>query len=255
MTYLTLGPEDLDEHHLCCALGDPKHRAGVEAKRAWLRSRMAEGLVFRKLDVRGKVFIEYAPAEVAWRPVVAPGFLVVHCLWVSGRFAKQGHGRALLRSCMDDAERQGKAGVVVASAKRKRPFLADPRFLARMGFEVVDVAGEWRLYAWRGPAGRDARVPRLAEAVHRGAAAPTSAGSFVATVTDQCPFNRHWAEVVASDLRAAGHEARVRSIDTVAEAQQVASPLGAYGLTRGEGLVAHHLTTTKATGRLVGKLG
>lgn len=251
--YLTLTADMLDAHHLCCALGDPKHQAGVQDKRAWLRARIAEGLVFRKLDVRGKVFIEYAPAEVAWRPVQAPGFLVVHCLWVSGAYAGQGHGRVLLRSCMDDAVASGRAGVVIAAAKTKRPFLADPGFLRHMGFEVADQAGEWRLYAW--PTGVSAPAPRFAEAVHRGAEHSVGEGPLVARWTDQCPFNRHWVQAVAADLRANGQEVELRKVETGDEARAVASPLGAYGLTRGEGLACHQLTTTGATARLMQRLG
>lgn len=38
----------------------------VEAKREWLRERLKEGHVFRKLNVKGTAFIEYAPLERAW---------------------------------------------------------------------------------------------------------------------------------------------------------------------------------------------
>lgn len=78
--FVQLSDRNVHEHHLCCALGDPKHAAGVDAKRRWLKRRFREGLVFLKLDVRGKVFIEYADAERAWRPIVAPGWLTIHCL-------------------------------------------------------------------------------------------------------------------------------------------------------------------------------
>lgn len=248
--YIDLDADNVDDHHLCCALGDPKHEAGVDRKRAWLKRRFREGLVFRKLDVRGKVFIEYAPAEVAWRPIVAPGWLVIHCLWVSGRFAKQGHGRALVESCLDDARRQGKAGVVVAAAKRKRPFLSDPKFLAHLGFEVVDRAGEFVLYAARVD---DAGVaPRFAKAVKQPGKA--SGGRFLARHSDQCPFNTHWAEVMADDIRAEGYEVEVERLTSRRKAQTVASPLGCFGLERDGELVTHHLNTTNATKRLLAKL-
>ena len=52
-------------------LHHPQQKApsGVEAKRTWLRERLKEGHVFRKLDAKGVAFIEYAPLETAWVPV------------------------------------------------------------------------------------------------------------------------------------------------------------------------------------------
>lgn len=39
--------------------------------------RPAEGYVFRKLDVKGCVFIEYAPLETAWMPVVREDYYYI----------------------------------------------------------------------------------------------------------------------------------------------------------------------------------
>ena len=58
----------MDSEHLCCAIADKKHQCGVDTKRAWLKDRMSEAHTFRKLDEKGKVFIEYAPLEPAWYP-------------------------------------------------------------------------------------------------------------------------------------------------------------------------------------------
>ena len=250
--YVTLTPDDLDAHHLCCALGDKKHEAGVAAKKAWLVERMAEGLVFRKLDVRGKVFIEYMPGEHAWRPVVAPGWLVIHCLWVSGRYQKQGHGRALLQSCVDDARAAGRHGVVVAVETKKRPFLGDRRFFEHHGFEEVDRAGAFRLLAL-GVGDESGPTPRFTDAVHAGQR-PAAQGTFVARFDAQCPFNRHWAQQVVDDLRGAGHEATLQPVTTREEALTMASPLGTYGLERDGALACHHLTSTAATQRMLDRL-
>ncbi len=249
-SYVDLTPDNLADHHLCCALGDPKHEAGVAAKKAWLKRRFKEGLVFRKLDARGKVFIEYTPAETAWRPIVAPGWMVVHCLWVSGRFAGQGHARALLESCIRDTRDRGKAGVVVATAKRKRPFLGDPKFFRHHGFEVVDEAGEFVLLALALHDG-DAPEPRFAKAVH----SPTSEGNgFVARHTDQCPFNMHWAPAMAEQIRERGFDVDLARLTTKRQAQRVPSPLGTFGLERHGKLITHHLNAPGAVGRMLDRL-
>jgi hypothetical protein len=52
-----------------------KHRAGVFMKKSWLSQRLKEGHTFRKLNVNGKVFIEYAPLESAWVPVEGTNYI------------------------------------------------------------------------------------------------------------------------------------------------------------------------------------
>ena len=56
--YINLTLENIDNEHICCAIGDPKHQAGVDKKKEWIKSKLKEGHVFRKLNARGKNFIE-----------------------------------------------------------------------------------------------------------------------------------------------------------------------------------------------------
>lgn len=139
--FINLTIDNIDQEHLCCAIADKKHQAGVTAKRQWLKERLAEGHVFRKLDAKGKVFIEYAPLETAWVPVQGENYLYIYCLWVAGSFKGKGYAKSLVEYCINDAKRQGKAGVCVLSSKKKKPFLSDKKFLAQFGFEVADTAG------------------------------------------------------------------------------------------------------------------
>ncbi len=61
-------PESLADEHLCCIIRSKKPHPGAEAKRRWLADRLQEGHVFRKLQAKATVFIEYAPLETAWVP-------------------------------------------------------------------------------------------------------------------------------------------------------------------------------------------
>lgn len=95
-SFINLTPENINNEHICCAIADKKHQSGVELKKKWLIERLNEGHVFRKLDVKGKVFIEYAPLEKAWVPIDGGNFLYIYCLWVSGSFSDKGYGKELL---------------------------------------------------------------------------------------------------------------------------------------------------------------
>jgi len=247
--YIDVNAANVDEEHLCCAFSDAKHAPGTQAKRAWLKERFAEGLVFRKLDARAKVFIEYMPADLCWRPIVAPGWMAIHCLWVSGRYGGQGHARALLEHCMEDTRVRGLAGIVVATGVRKRPFLGDPKFFARFGFERVQRSGDYALWAWR--IDDSAPEPRLADEATR--QDPGLGDSMVIRHTCQCPLNPHWASEMAKFLRAEGVDVDVEHVDSVEDAQRVASPLGTFSLESEDGLVAHHLQTEGAVHRMVAK--
>lgn len=145
--FINLTDENINKEHLCCAIADKKHSSGVASKKAWLKERLNEGHIFRKLDVRGKVFIEYAPLESAWVPILGENYLYIYCLWVAGSFKGKGYGKALLTYCINDAKLKGKAGVCALSSVKKKPYLADKKFLLKYGFKVVDSVGEYELMA------------------------------------------------------------------------------------------------------------
>ena len=101
--FVNLTPENLADEHLSCIIRVKKPHPGVEAKRRWLADRLREGHVFRKLQVKDPVFIEYAPLETAWVPIVGDNYLYVYCLWAYGASKGKGYGRALMEYCLADA--------------------------------------------------------------------------------------------------------------------------------------------------------
>lgn len=74
------------------------------AKKNWLPKEFNNGYVFRRINQRAKVFIEYGPVENAWIPIDAPYYLNINCLWVSGQYKGHGYGKELLRLAMEDAK-------------------------------------------------------------------------------------------------------------------------------------------------------
>ena len=72
--FINLTAENLADGHLCCIIRSRKPHPGVEAKRQWLSERLKEGHVFRKLNERATVIMEYAPLETAWVPVTGDGY-------------------------------------------------------------------------------------------------------------------------------------------------------------------------------------
>ena len=87
--FIDLTPENIENEHLCCIIRSKKTHPGVEAKRAWLAERLTEGHIFRKLDEKATVFIEYAPLEKAWVPIEGDNYIYIYCLWVLGDYREQ----------------------------------------------------------------------------------------------------------------------------------------------------------------------
>lgn len=142
MSFINVTVDNLEEEHICCAIADKKHQCGVDIKKRWLKDRISEGHVFRKLDQRGKVFIEYSNLETAWTPVLGDNYIYIYCLWVSGSFKKKGYGKELLEYCIEHAKKQNKSGICVISSNKKKPFLSDKKFMLKYGFKTIDTVGE-----------------------------------------------------------------------------------------------------------------
>lgn len=98
-----------------------KLHPGVEAKRQWLSDRLNEGHVFRKLNAKATVFIEYAPLETAWVPITGDNYYYLYCLWTLGSYKGKGYGRSLMEYCIADAREKGKSGICMLGAKNKNP--------------------------------------------------------------------------------------------------------------------------------------
>lgn len=138
MPYMDLTRDNIDSEHICCAFSDKKCADSYELKKEWLKKEFDKGYVFRRLDERAKVFIEYCPAETAWAPVSAPNHLMINCFWVSGKYKKNGHGKALLQQVMADAMEQKKDGLVTIAGTKKFHFMSDTKWFLRQGFEICE---------------------------------------------------------------------------------------------------------------------
>ena len=160
--YVNLTAENLEKEHLCCIIRSKKTHPGIEAKRQWLSERLKEGHVFRKLNEKATVFIEYAPLETAWVPITGDNYYYVYCLWVSGSCKGKGYGRALMEYCVADARENGKSGICMLGSNKQKAWLSDQTFAKKFGFEVVDTTEQgYELLALS----FDGTSPRFAQSV------------------------------------------------------------------------------------------
>lgn len=145
--YINLTLENIDEEHICCAIGDPKHQNGVDRKKGWIKSKLKDGHVFRKLNARGKIFIEYEPIETAWVPINGKNYEYIYCLWVAGSFKGKGIANDLLEYAINDSKEKGKSGICTLVSKKKKPFIGEKKFFEHYGFKVVDSIEDYEILA------------------------------------------------------------------------------------------------------------
>ena len=185
----------------------------MEAKRQWLAQRLREGHVFRKLREKATVFIEYAPLETAWVPVLGDNYLYLYCLWASGDHKGRGYGKALMEYCLADARAKGRSGVCMLGAERQKAWLSDQSFARKYGFVPVDRTDYgYELLALS----LDGTVPRFTEAARRG---ETADQTLTVYYDFQCPYILQSVELVERVCRESGVPVVLEQVDSMEKAK------------------------------------
>lgn len=234
---ITLSGDTVQQEHICCAMSDKKCENGVKLKKQWLTERFEEGLRFKKLNVKHKVFIEYLPAEYAWCPIEAPDYLFINCFWVAGSYKGKGHGSRLLQECIEEAK--GKNGLVAVTSKTKRPYLSDKSFFVHNGFEVCDTAPPYfELMVLRI---KDADNPRFKESARLQNIDPGKGIQLFYTV--QCPYTDHYVGELQLAAAERGIPIEVKRIESGEEAQRAPSAYTTYSLFYKGHFITHEIMT------------
>ncbi|MDO5110959.1 MAG: YoaP domain-containing protein [Clostridia bacterium] len=225
MEYMKVTKENLEKEHICCAISNNKD-VQVSSKKAWLSDRFDDGLVFLKSVERGKCFIEYIPAENAWIPINAGGYMTINCLWVAGSFKGKGYSGDLLAQCIADSKAKGKKGLCILSCAKKKPYLADPKFLSHKGFSVCD-ASDNGIQLWYLPFAEDADKPQFKECAKH---PHIEESGYVLYYTSQCPFNAKYVPILEKTAMENGIPFHAIQITSKEEAQNAPTPITTYAL-------------------------
>ena len=213
--FLSLTPENLAGEHLCCIIRTKKLHPGVEAKRRWLAARLEEGHVFRKLNEKATVFIEYAPLETAWVPIEGENFIYIYCLWACGPYKGKGYGRALMEDCIADARKNGKAGLCMLGAAKQKAWLSDQAFAKKFGFKTVDTApGGYELLALS----FDGTLPRFAP---NAKSMKVESQALTIYYSAQCPYTWQSIEMVRRYCEENAVPVQLLPVDSLAQAKQL----------------------------------
>lgn len=247
MAIITVNKTNIDTEHICCALSDKKGENCVGSKKAWLKERMEDGLVFKKLNERGKVFIEYIPAEYAFAPIVAANYMYINCFWVSGKYKGHGYANQLLSECILDAKEKSKAGLVILSSDKKRSFLSDPKHLKYKDFMLADTAQPYfeLLYL---PFSKDAPIPKFKACAKSGKIAEKS---IVLYYSNGCPHTDKYVKLIKNHAKENNVDFTVHKIQTLEQAQASPTPFTIYSIYKDGEFITNEIMTIKKFDELI----
>lgn len=241
MNFIKVDETNIEREHICCAISDKKGETCVSSKKVWLRERFTDGLVFLKLDERGKVFIEYLPAEKAWCPIDASGYYHINCFWVSGQFKGKGYANGLLERCMEDAKGKGAIGLTVLSEK-KMPFLSDPKYLKYKGFKTADKAEPYFELLYLNFDSDSSRKPCFLPCAQNGV---IDLKAPVIYYSNQCPHTDKYAPLLQTAAKQRGVELQLVKIDSTEAARSAPTPFPTYSLFLNGKFVTNEILTEK----------
>ena len=213
--YINLTLDNIDEEHICCAIGDPKHQSGVDNKKEWIKSKLKDGHVFRKLNARGKIFIEYEPVETAWVPIQGKNYEYIYCLWVAGSFKRKGIGKELLEYAINDSKKKGMSGICTLTSKKKKPFLGEKKFFLHYGFKVVDEIDDYELLALQFD---DRETPKFNDSAKK---MKIDSEDFTIYYSFECPYVEYEIKELSDYAKEKNIKINFVKIDTLEKAKNV----------------------------------
>ena len=231
---VVITPDNIQEEGIFCIKG--KQSVGFKRKVDWYINAYPSGL--RMVIAKGSEgeqmgFIEYSPAEFSWRPVEAPQYYFIHCMFVyPNKNRGQGIGSALIKHCEEEAKLQQKLGVTIMTSKGA--WITDKRLLVKNGFSKVDKLGRFELMVKK--FNQDAEDPQLID-WNKGLKAYKGWHLLYA---DQCPWHEKAAKVMEKVAAEKNFPIHIEKVDTPEKAKLSPSGFGVFALVKDGKLIEDH---------------
>lgn len=233
-------PENVEDYGVFCAKN--KKAPGYQEKIAWMQQKLNRRVKLQILtDSQGKQlgFVEYTPAESAWRALAAPDYLFIQCIYVARKPNRnQNLGSLLLSAVEREARNTGKAGICVLTSDG--PWIANKTLFEKNGFIPSAIRGRFELlYKSFDP---DAAPPKFFDWTD----ALTQHQGWHLLYADQCPWHLKSVAALTEVAREQGVPLQVTQLNSPEEAQKGPSGFGTFALIKdGKLLADHYLSATR----------
>ncbi len=215
---------------------------GFRCKQDWYLQRYEEGLRMSIMkDGNGKMigFIEYVPAEMAWRPVLAKDFMLIHCMYIyPNKYKNQGLGSELIKYVETRTRDAGMAGVCVVSSKGS--WMAGKQVFEKNGYSQVAQKDRFELLSkkWR----NDSADPVFVDWSLK----QSSCQGWHLLYADQCPWHDKAVKALLQTAAEYEIELQIKRLNTVEEAKNAPSGYGVFSLLHnGKLLEDHYISATR----------
>ena len=140
-------------------------------------------------------------------------------------------------------------GLCILCASKKKPFLADPKFLKYKGFVVSDEADNG-IQLWYMPFDKNAKAPVFKECAKH---PHIEEKGYVLYYTNQCPFNAKYVPVLEQTAKENGIAFKAIHLGSKEEAQNAPTPITNYALFHDGEYVTNEQMNDKKFLKLAGK--
>jgi len=246
MKIINVTPENAAEHSFFCIKNTKE--PGFNAKLDWFTKRFSEGLKLKVIytnDGKQVGFIEYVPAEFAWRPIEADEYLFIHCIMVyPNKYRSSGAASALVNEAIADARTMDKTGVCTMTSQGT--WMATKKLFQKQGFSQVDKKGRFELMALKLKDGPNPFFinweKKLAD--YKG---------WHLLYADQCPWHDKGVKALIKTASEIGIDLKVKKIETSIEAKQTPSGFGVFALIKDGLLLEDHYISKRRFETIVEK--
>lgn len=232
-------PDNINQTGIFCI---KDHRAeGALNKMEWFLKQYDSGLRIKIAitESRQAGFIEYLPAEIAWRPVDAANYLFIQCIGIFIKDArKKNLGTALIRACEQDARQQNKSGICTMTSSGA--WMANKSVFEKNGFTEVEKLDRFELMVKNFD--ERSTLPKFINWKKN----QTKYTGWNLVYANQCPWHIKSVRDLSEAAAKRGIRLNVTLLKTSADARQAPSGFGVFSLIRDGRLIEdHYLSRTR----------
>jgi len=167
------------------------------------------------------------PVENCWKPVLGENFMMINCLWVSGKFKGQGISNMLLDECIADAGEKEMGGVAVVVSSKSMPFLTDKKYYQKKGFLSTDSAKPY-FELMTLTFNEAVKKPFFSKEAKSGEIKYKN--GIVLAYSNQCPFMEEYTGLLAEISKEKGIDCEIIKIEDSKSSKKLGSPFGTLGI-------------------------
>lgn len=233
---IDLTPENIADYGVC-GYKDAKKHLELRRKIEWFTRYYPKGLRIKSLISQTGGYqgmLEYIPGEYAHRPVHAPGYMFIHCLFVGFKKEYKGRGYAssLIDECINESKEANMQGVAVVT--RKGSFMARKDIFLKKGFSPFDKAGpDFELLVLKFD--EEADNPKFKEM----SLEKYSKGLTIIR-SPQCPYSVKNVDSIIQTAKKMGLTPSLVELDDSASAQQSPCAFGTFCIINDGVILSHH---------------